>query len=147
MACMLEATSTEPLVPASPTRRLALRHLPLLLLSLPAAGCGGSWEAIRLPTPAPLRPGQQVQVWRQGTALRLHGVVMTPDSVIGIPFLQPLECDSCRVALPLATVDSLRAGDPEGGFWATAVLGMFGMVIGIFIGCSSGTLDCTWAGS
>jgi hypothetical protein len=74
-------------------------------------------------------------------------VVLTGDSIAGIPFLQPLDCDSCRVTLPVSAVDSLRTGDPEGGFWATAALGMFGLIVGIFLGCAAGLEGCAWGGT
>ena len=69
-------------------------------------------------------PRQQVQVWRQGKAWRLHGVAIGSDSVTGVPFLAPLPCDSCRIAIPRAAVDSLRLGNPSAGFWRSAGLGM-----------------------
>ncbi len=48
---------------------------------------------------------------------RWHATTMTSDSIVGIHWLTPIECDSCRVSLPLATVDSIRVGDPAKGFW------------------------------
>lgn len=53
--------------------------------------------------------------------MRLHGLRIGPDSLSGIPFLKPIECDSCRVSIARAEVDSIRAGDPPGGFWATTI--------------------------
>jgi hypothetical protein len=63
-------------------------------------------------------------VWASGQALRLHGVVVKADSVSGIPFFKPLDCDSCRVGLRRTEVDSLRVGDPMNGFWGTTALGV-----------------------
>ena len=54
---------------------------------------------------------------------RLHGVIVGADTVSGIPFLKPLDCDSCRVRIERAEVDSLRIGEPVDGFWKTAALG------------------------
>lgn len=64
-----------------------------------------------------LSPRQQVQVWLHGTALQWHAVRLTADSISGVPFLQPVECDSCRTRIARAEVDSLRLGNPVGGFW------------------------------
>jgi hypothetical protein len=55
--------------------------------------------------------------------LRLHGVIVGSDTVSGVPFLKSLDCDSCRVGIERAEVDSLRLGEPVGGFWKTAALG------------------------
>jgi hypothetical protein len=67
-----------------------------------------------------------VQVWVEGRALRWHGVVVGEDSISGVPFVQHLECDSCRRRVPLAVVDSVRIGQPMAGFWKT-----MGLVVGI----------------
>lgn len=74
--------------------------------------------------PGPLPARQQVQVWASGEVLQLHGVIVGADSVSGVPFLKPPDCDSCRVGIRQAEVDSLRIGDPMDGFWRTAALGV-----------------------
>jgi hypothetical protein len=48
------------------------------------------------------------------------------DSIFGVPFLQALDCDTCRRALSLEHVDSVRVGSPEAGFWKT-----LGLIVGI----------------
>ena len=95
-----------------------------------------------LPPPAPLRPTQQVEVWRGGAMLRLHGVVLTEDSLRGIPFLQPLNCDSCRLSLARSSIDSLRTGDPVGGFWGTAVLGAVALLAALVLACHEAGVAC-----
>jgi hypothetical protein len=60
--------------------------------------------------PGSLSPRQQVQVWSGGTARRWHAVQVGADSISGIPFIQATTCDSCRIALPRAAVDSVRQG-------------------------------------
>ena len=55
--------------------------------------------------------------------VQLHGVIVGADSLSGIPFFKPLECDSCRVSVRLGAVDSLRIGDSMDGFWRTVALG------------------------
>jgi hypothetical protein len=67
--------------------------------------------------------------------LRLHGVIVAADTVSGVPFLKSLDCDSCRVRIEPAEVDSLRLGEPVGGFWKTAALGA---AIGLIALCYSG---------
>jgi len=101
--------------------------LPLAALLLIEA-CGAGWHqpATGL-EPAPLPEGQQVQVWRHGKMDRWHGVVMTTDSVSGIPYQKPLDCSTCRTALGRNDVDSIRVGNPEAAFWKSIGLG-----VGIF---------------
>jgi hypothetical protein len=57
---------------------------------------------------------------------RWHALVIGADSISGVPYVRPPGCDSCRVALPRAEVDSVRLGNPVAGFWKT-----FGLVVGI----------------
>jgi hypothetical protein len=67
--------------------------------------------------------------------LRLHGVIVGADTVSGILFIKSLDCDSCRVAIGQAEVDSLRIGAPVDGFWKTAALGA---LVGLFVLCRLG---------
>ena len=91
-----------------------------------SASCGAGWYRPAQLEPGPLSPRQQVEVWSAGTARRWHAVRIGPDSISGISFLQPTACDSCRIALPRAAVDSVRLGDPVSGFWKT-----MGLVLGV----------------
>jgi hypothetical protein len=70
--------------------------------------------------------------------LRLHGVIVGTDTVSGVPFLEPLDCDSCRVAIGQPEIDSLRIGEPVGGFWMTAALGALAGLIAL---CHFGWCD------
>lgn len=79
--------------------------------------------------PGPLPARQQVQVWASGKVVRLHGVIVGADSVSGVPFSRPLDCDSCGVGIRRAEVDSLRTGDPMNGFWGTTALGVVATLV------------------
>ena len=96
------------------------------LLGLSTLACGAGWHQPPPMVPGALKPRQQVQVWSGGQAARWHGVVVRADSISGVPFMRPLDCDSCRRALPRASVDSVRLGNPVAGFWKT-----FGLVVGV----------------
>jgi hypothetical protein len=87
----------------------------LSALVLSATGCGAGWRSVSCLEPGPLRPRQQVQLWQEDKAHQVHGVVVDPDSISGIPFARPLECDSCRITLPRAELDSVRLGSPVAG--------------------------------
>jgi len=86
--------------------------------------CGASWHRQDI-VEGNLEPGQQVQVWRQGTMLQWHAVVVAPESISGVSFLRSIKCDTCRASVPRADVDSIRFGNPLAGFWKT-----FGLVVG-----------------
>ena len=88
-------------------------------LAVLSASCGAGWHRPEQLEPGPLSPRQQVQVFAHQGLLRWHAVRIGADSISGIPYLRPVTCDSCRVALPRSSVDSLRLGDPVGGFWQT----------------------------
>lgn len=71
----------------------------------------------------------------------MHGVIVGAESVSGIPFVKPLDCDSCRMGIGRTEVDSLRTGDPVAGFWTTAALGAAVTLVALcrFGLCSGGT--------
>jgi hypothetical protein len=105
-----------------------MRHHALLcsLLGLGTLACGAGWHRPAELSPGPWRPRQQVQVWAGGQTLRWHGVVIEADSISGVPFRQPPDCDSCRVKVARQRVDSVRVGNPTAGFWKT-----FGLVMAV----------------
>jgi hypothetical protein len=102
------------------------------------SACGAGWHQQIPASSGALSPHQQVQVWQGGTALRWHAVRVSADSVSGISFLQPTSCDSCRTALPRASVDSIRLGSPVAGFWKTIGLISGAFVVAGVIYCSQG---------
>ena len=86
---------------------------PLLLLAISAAGCV-NWSGAVPPTPQEFPARQQVKVWTGDSSIRLQSVRFTTDSLSGTPYNDPPACDSCRVAIALAQVDSLQSGkSPE----------------------------------
>jgi hypothetical protein len=89
---------------------------------LPLWACGAGWHRIEPVVPSNLPEGQQVQVWQGRQQLRLHAIRVDQDSVSGVPFQKPADCDGCRISLPSATVDSLRAGNPTAGFLKSVAL-------------------------
>lgn len=84
-----------------------------LVAALAVSACG-AWERIADLSPDDTLPQrQQVQVWSAGKARVWHAVRFDADSVSGVPFHLSPSCDSCRVAIARAAVDSVRLGDPE----------------------------------
>ncbi len=93
-------------------RSLAGRIVATALVSCAATGCAG-WKRAELVEGSRLPPRQEVQVWTAGTATVLHAVSLERDTLYGVPFFKPPTCDSCRVGIPRAGVDSVRLGNQE----------------------------------
>jgi hypothetical protein len=104
---------------------------------LTTTACGAGWHHVPLGV-GPMDERQQVRVWHGGEAERWHAVVLTADSVLGVPWREAVSCDGCRVGLARTQVDSLQAGNPTLGFWKSVGLG-FGLVLGaLFVLCEAG---------
>ena len=88
----------------------------LVVLLLPLWACSAGWHRIEPVAPSSLPERQQVQVWQGRQRLQLHAIRVDHDSVSGVPFQKPTDCDSCRISLPSSSVDSLRAGNPTAAF-------------------------------
>lgn len=102
------------------------RFRPAGILVLILAGCSPGWH-LTDPTPGDtLPPRDQYLIHHGGVVDRWHAVQVSDDSVTGVPWLQPIDCDSCRVALPQTTVDSIRTGHPVAGFWKGYALFVYG---------------------
>lgn len=110
----------------------------IVLVSLLAQGCGAGWHQSPRTTAGPLPVRQQVQVWQRGRALQWHAVSVRSDSVTGIPFNKPVDCDSCRMTIPRSGIDSLRVGNPTAGFWKTIGLVVGLPVLAFVVLCSGG---------
>jgi hypothetical protein len=89
------------------------------------AGCGAGWRRVATVGPGEWPRRQQVQVWSGTRSYQWHALVVTADSVTGIPFTRPVDCAGCRRGLTRSAVDSVRAGRPVAGFWKS-----FGLVVG-----------------
>jgi len=114
----VDATRREPYV------RRAAKEIPTIMwLNRAVAGCLAvtfllsaclsGWRRIPVEDSLVLPRHQMAQVWRAGHVSRMYGLVVLADSLRGIPFPRPLSCDSCRVAIPRAEVDSIRVGNSD----------------------------------
>jgi hypothetical protein len=91
-------------------RVLVVRCSCLLVLVLLAASCPRYWGWRRVDQPTPLKPKADVRIWSGGEVQLWHGVVISDDSVSGIPHGKSLKCDSCRRSVPRTQVDSMKLG-------------------------------------
>jgi hypothetical protein len=99
----------------------------LVALSLLCA-CAG-WERLEVASDTALAPSQQVQVWRGSQVRVLHAVRLIGDSLVGVPFQKPANCDTCRLTIPRSAVDSLRLGDMEPGGMIIAALPFLALAV------------------
>jgi len=51
-----------------------------------------------------------VWIWSGGQVKKWHAVVITQDSVSGIPYSVPLKCYGCRRSMPRTQLDSMKLG-------------------------------------
>jgi hypothetical protein len=100
-----------------------------VLLPSALGGCGAGWHRLEDLTPRALPVRQQVQLWQGRHNRVLHAVTVRDDSVGGVPFHLPPDCDSCRVVIARSLVDSMRLGNQERG--ALRSLGLGYVAIGV----------------
>ena len=82
------------------------------------------------PTPVTLSPSQPVLVYRRGEVIRWHAVVVSRDSITGVPYKMPTTCADCRRSLPRTDVDSLRVRDRAGTTRVLAGVAILTLVAG-----------------
>jgi hypothetical protein len=68
-------------------------------------------DSSALTTPQPDR--RQLEIWSQGRSTVVHGLRVQGDSVVGVPYWKPLDCDSCAVRFARGQVDSVRVQAPD----------------------------------
>lgn len=92
------------------------RRIALLVGTILQSARGAGWRQPVALNPGALPERQQVQVWVGREPHQWHAVRLTADSITGVPFVVSASCDSCRVSIARATVDSVRLGNPTHGF-------------------------------
>jgi hypothetical protein len=94
---------------AEQVRSALLRRLAVFVLVATLLDCAGGPERVLMPpAPASFQPRQELEVWQGREAITLHGVRIAGDSLSGVPTWKPPNCDSCRVAVSVHGVDSIR---------------------------------------
>jgi len=96
------------------TRHPTRLRIVAFTLAVLAVGCHSEWRP-RLEEPASIKPHDVVRIWSSDAVAQWHAVVITSDSVSGIPYETSLQCDSCRRSMPLALVDSMKVSHATSG--------------------------------
>jgi hypothetical protein len=82
-----------------------------LAFVLLTTGCAPHyWGRSSLAQPTSIDPGDPVWIWTRGGVEKRHAVVITQDSVSGIPFETTRRCTRCRRTIPRVQVDSMKHG-------------------------------------
>lgn len=90
------------------------RRTSLLVVVLALAACGAAnWRPVPDPAPRQFPARDVLEFPWAGENVRLHGVRVEGDSLTGVWYLQPPECDSCRVSYPARVLRTARVGRPE----------------------------------
>lgn len=116
---------------------------PLLPLLALLSACSSYQGAVAIgELPEPIAPAERYEFWSHGTGHQLHAVRVVGDSVIGVPWWKDPACDSCRVALARAEVDSVRTPHFDGNATGAAasvaipfmVIPALGLIAAWFLG-------------
>src|SRR5438876_4234291 len=75
-----------------------------------AAGCSNYWGRRPVDQPTPIHSGDPVWIWTKRGVEKWRAVVITQDSVSGIPFETSRKCVVCRRSIPRVQVDSMKHG-------------------------------------
>jgi hypothetical protein len=68
-----------------------------------------------------------VRIWSGGEVQKWHAVVITEETVSGVPSSMPVTCDSCVVRIPRTQVDSMKLE------YKTNALELVGIVALVFV--------------
>src|SRR5690349_15212296 len=110
-----------------------------------SACVGPNWQPVAAPIPRPLDSKTTLEFHFKATLVRLHGVRFSGDSLSGIPWLEHLTCDTCRVSYALADISQARIGHPGQEAWnlVIPVVAVFSLLAVLHILVCGGTGPCT----
>jgi len=101
---------------------------------LTTAGCG-YWGRRPVEHPVPIDRTAPVWIWSHTSVTKWHAVVVSGDSVVGIPYRMSVKCDSCRRSLPRNQVDSMKVGYRTTGQTTLLATGVFVGIVFVELGC------------
>ncbi len=109
------------------------RKPPFLLVLLALTACSSNWQPLTLLHPSPIDRKTVLEFQAKNQLVRLHGVEFTRDSLSGIPWLEHLDCDTCRVRYAFRDISQARTGNPGAGAWLIAGPMLFVGFVGAMI--------------
>jgi len=98
-----------------------------VLALMAVTACSSNWQPVTLLHPSPIDRKTVLEFQARNQLVRLHGVEFTHDSLSGIPWLEHLSCDTCRVRYAFSDISQARTGNPGAGAW---ILGVPMLIIG-----------------
>ena len=104
-----------------------------LLLLLALAACSSNWQPVTLVQPSPLDRRTVLEFQAKNQLVRLHGVEFKRDSLSGIPWLDHLTCDTCRVRYAFSDISQARTSNPGAAAWLVAGPMLFVGFVGALI--------------
>lgn len=117
----------------------------MLLAAFALNGCGANWRPVATAETPTIKPATVLEFHAKNQLVRLHGVTLARDSVSGIPWLEHLSCDSCRVHYALADISQARIGEPGRAAWGLVlpVVVIFSLFEALHILVCGGVGECT----
>ncbi len=106
---------------------------PMLASVCLLSACSANWQPMTAPKSQALDKGAVVEFHTKDQLVRLHGVEFARDSVSGIPWLDHLSCDTCRVSYAVADLSGLRTGNPGAGAWVLLTPIIAVMSVGVIV--------------
>jgi len=89
----------------------------LLVAAVLLSGCGPNWQPVSVTRPRTFDERTVLEFLANDQLIRLHAVKIERDSLSGIPWLEHLTCDTCRVRYALADLSQARTGNPGATAW------------------------------
>ncbi|HEY2848611.1 MAG TPA: hypothetical protein VGI97_01945 [Gemmatimonadaceae bacterium] len=122
------------------------RGITLLLLAATLLNaCGAHWTPVTMPQQKPLDERVVLEFHARDQLIRLHGVRFEGDSLSGIPWLEHLSCDTCRVHYAVAEISGARTGAPGNAAWGPIVpLAVLLSLAGLAIAGCELSSHCGW---
>jgi hypothetical protein len=116
-----------------------------LTCGLPLTGACTAWTRAGADLTPPIPERRAVQVWTDTGSTELHGVLLLPDRISGVRLWHSPRCDSCRIAVVRAAIDSIRvrAYSPRRTGFTVGGAVAFGVAGGVLSNGFCDRQDCT----
>ena len=103
----------------------------LVLFAILLESCAVGPRTVVVPAPGTLPERHELEIWSGGRAVTWHALVVTTDSISGVPLRLAPDCNACRLAVPRASVDSVREVHTDKALLTT--LGLVGSMAAVVL--------------